>query len=84
MLCHLQVLQLLLERKAREARHALELSHRDAELARLQQYIDEELAELQDRQEQVSTVSLNSSTPSTGARFLHLLSPANVEAAADG
>eukprot|EP00878_Enallax_costatus_P027150 GHUV01029204.1.p1 GENE.GHUV01029204.1~~GHUV01029204.1.p1 ORF type:complete len:507 (+),score=193.43 GHUV01029204.1:240-1760(+) len=48
-----KVLELLLERKAIEARHAREISIRDAELARLQQYIDEELAELQDRQAQV-------------------------------
>jgi hypothetical protein len=49
----LQVLELLLERKAAETRHARELSLRDAELARLQQYIDDELMELHARQAQV-------------------------------
>jgi hypothetical protein len=49
-----QVLELLLERKATETRHARELALRDAELARLQQYIDDELMELHARQAQVS------------------------------
>ncbi|WIA18914.1 hypothetical protein OEZ85_003586 [Tetradesmus obliquus] len=48
-----KVLELLLERKAAETRHARELSLRDAELARLQQYIDDELMELHARQAQV-------------------------------
>jgi hypothetical protein len=50
-----QVLELLLERKAAETRHTRELSLRDAELGRLQQYIDDELMELHTRQAQVST-----------------------------
>lgn len=48
-----KVLELLLERKAAETRHARELSLRDAELACLQQYIDDELMELHARQAQV-------------------------------
>ncbi|KAF6252466.1 hypothetical protein COO60DRAFT_1704276 [Scenedesmus sp. NREL 46B-D3] len=48
-----KVLELLLERKAAETRHVRELSLRDAELARLQQYIDDELTELHTRQAQV-------------------------------
>lgn len=50
-----------MERKATEARHARELSVRDAELSRLQQYIDDDLAELQDRQAQVRTHRSNAS-----------------------
>lgn len=49
----LQVLELLLDRKAADARHAREVSARDAELTRLQDYIDHELSELQQRQSQV-------------------------------
>ena len=49
----LQVLELLLDRKAGEARHAREVALRDAEIGRLQVYIDDELAELQQRQAQV-------------------------------
>jgi len=55
--CHcllLQVLELLLERKAAETRHVRELAARDTELARLQLYIEQELAELQERQAQVT------------------------------
>jgi hypothetical protein len=48
-----QVLELLLDRKAADARHAREVAARDAELTRLQDYIDQELSELQQRQSQV-------------------------------
>lgn len=51
--CVPQVLELLLDRKAADARHAREVAARDAELTRLQDYIDSELSELQQRQAQV-------------------------------
>ena len=50
---HTQVLELLLDRKAADARHSREVSAREAEIARLQEYIDQELSELQQRQAQV-------------------------------
>jgi hypothetical protein len=50
---HGQVLELLLDRKALEARHSRELAARDASVAQLQVYIDEQLSELQQRQAQV-------------------------------
>lgn len=48
-----KVLELLLDRKAADARHAREVSAKEAELNRLQDYIDHELSELQQRQSQV-------------------------------
>jgi hypothetical protein len=48
-----QVLELLLDRKAADARHAREVAARDAEITHLQDYIDQELSELQQRQCQV-------------------------------
>lgn len=71
----LQVLELLLERKAAETRHARELSIRDAELARMQQYIDDELTELHQRQAQVGTqlkVALSIQFPYNLASFTNL------------
>ena len=53
LVCVPQVLELLLDRKAADARHAREVAARDAELTRLQDYIDSELSELQQRQAQV-------------------------------
>lgn len=54
-----KVLELLLDRKAADARHAREVSARDAELTRLQDYIDQELSELQQRQAQVEAAAPN-------------------------
>jgi hypothetical protein len=50
------VLELLLDKKAVEARHARDVAARDAEISRLQLYISDELAELQQRQAQVCRV----------------------------
>lgn len=47
------MLELLLDRKASDARHAREVAARESDLVRLQDYIDTELAELQQRQAQV-------------------------------
>jgi hypothetical protein len=52
-LARTQVLELLLDRKAADARHSREVSAREAEIARLQEYIDQEISELQQRQAQV-------------------------------
>lgn len=54
-----KVLELLLDRKAADARHVREVSARDAELTRLQDYIDQELSELQQRQAQVEAAAPN-------------------------
>lgn len=54
-----KVLELLLDKKAAEARHARETAARDAELTRLQDYIDQDLSELQQRQSQVEATAPN-------------------------
>jgi hypothetical protein len=54
-----KVLEQLLDRKAADARHAREVAARDAELTRLQDYIDQELSELQQRQAQVEAAAPN-------------------------
>lgn len=66
---YLQVLELLLDKKAAEARHARETAARDAELIRLQDYIDQELSELQQRQSQV----MSCMTPGNPAAVIAML-----------
>jgi len=66
---YVQVLELLLDKKAAEARHARETAARDAELTRLQDYIDQDLSELQQRQSQV----LSCRTPENPAAPIAML-----------
>lgn len=58
-----QVLELLLDRKAADARNSREVSAREAQIARLQEYVDQELSELQQRQAQVGLHTFKTATP---------------------
>jgi hypothetical protein len=72
----MQVLELLLDRKAADARHAREVSAWDAELTRLQDYIDHELSELQQRQSQVGRYQAAAAVAAAGG--LHTTAAAAV------